>query len=136
MQTASAALQAGQSPIIYTARGETVSGPLNLERVGKTLGLLLATLKDRHHLERVAVASGDTSSHALATLGILALTLHHAIPTTPVSPVCTTHTCGGSEFEISLKGGQIGNDRYFVDLRHGAFKGWITKPCKQPKSGF
>ncbi|GAB2184895.1 four-carbon acid sugar kinase family protein [Roseibium sp. LAB1] len=126
LQMASAALEAGQSPILYTARGEaveTVSGPLNLDSVGKTLGHLLATLKDRHHLERVAVAGGDTSSHALAALDIFALTLRHAIPTTPGSPVCTAHTRGGSEFEIALKGGQIGNDRYFVDLRDGAFKG-------------
>ncbi|MCR9284758.1 MAG: four-carbon acid sugar kinase family protein [Rhodobacteraceae bacterium] len=125
LQIASGALETGQSPILYTAKGKTteeVTGSLNLDQVGKTLGRLLATLKDRHGLERVAVAGGDTSSHALAELDIFALTLRQAIPTTPGSPVCTAHTRGGSELEIALKGGQIGNDNYFADLRDGTFK--------------
>jgi len=125
LQMASTALEAGQSPILYTAKGEavdTVSGSKNLDCVGKSLGRLLAILKDRYNLQRVAVAGGDTSSHALAALDIFALTLRHAIPTTPGSPVCTAHTRGGSEFEIALKGGQIGNDTYFADLRDGTFK--------------
>ncbi|MEO9528566.1 four-carbon acid sugar kinase family protein [Roseibium sp.] len=124
LQIASTALEAGQSPVLYTAKGKAaapVSGPLNLDGVGKTLGRLLATLKDRHHLERVAVAGGDTSSHALAELDVFALTLRQAIPTTPGSPVCTAHTRDGPEFEIALKGGQIGTDTYFADLRDGTF---------------
>ncbi|MCX2721585.1 four-carbon acid sugar kinase family protein [Roseibium salinum] len=125
LERASAALKTGQSPILYTAKGAAdssqASGSLSTDRVGKTLGRLLARLTLEHDLERVAVAGGDTSSHALEELDIFALTLRHAIPETPGSPVCTAHRSGGHPLEIALKGGQIGNDSYLVSLRDGAF---------------
>jgi 3-oxoisoapionate kinase len=44
------------------------------------------------------------------------------LPTTPGSPLCVAHsdhrTFDG--LEIGLKGGQVGNDDYFVKIRDGA----------------
>ncbi len=122
---ASETLKAGRSPLLYTAKGAADpgvdSGGSDMDRVGKTLGRLLAGLRNSHALERVAVAGGDTSSHALEELDIFALTLRHPIPSTPGSPVCNAHVPSGVHFEIALKGGQVGNDNYFVDLRDGTF---------------
>ena len=88
--------------------------------MGEALGRLLAALLTRHRLARVAVAGGDTSSHALGALDIHALTLRHPISDSPGSPVCNAHGADGEPgVELILKGGQIGKDDYFVRLRDG-----------------
>lgn len=123
LREAGKALAEGRSPILYTALGAPVSTAIDPEAnstVGRTLGRLLDTLVKRHDLTRVAVAGGDTSSHALSELDTLALTLRKAIPASPGSPVCLGHFADGREpIELLLKGGQIGGERYFVDLRDG-----------------
>jgi uncharacterized protein YgbK (DUF1537 family) len=120
---ASAALQDGRSPILHTALGPdtalAVEGASN-EAVGRALGRLLRTITEQAGLSRVVVAGGDTSSHALRELGIFALTLRHPIPQSPGSPVCTAHReADAGRLEITLKGGQIGGDDFFVRLRDG-----------------
>lgn len=122
VERASAALREGRSPLVYTALGPgSVSGAsLGGDAAGRALGEALRRLLDAFPLERVAVAGGDTSSHALSALDIVALTLRRPIPATPGSPVCTAYSArGGETLEISLKGGQIGPDDYFVWLRDG-----------------
>lgn len=118
---ASAALRAGTSPLVYTARGHstaTLSDAAN-DRVGRALGKLLNDLMTTHPLRRVVVAGGDTSSHALSELDTYALTLRRPLPETPGSPVCRAHRDRTAPFEIALKGGQVGSDSYFVTLRDG-----------------
>ncbi|MBX2853933.1 MAG: four-carbon acid sugar kinase family protein [Rhodobacteraceae bacterium] len=118
---ASAAITAGRSPILYTALGpESVqsSGTAD-DSVGRWLGKALRRLLEEHSLHRVAVAGGDTSSHALSELGVYALTLRRSIPATPGSPACNAHRTDGGVFEIALKGGQVGGDDYFIWLRDG-----------------
>lgn len=122
---ASAALEAGMSPILYTALGppqETDACGGDNDAVGKALGQLLSRLIAAHGLDRVAVAGGDTSSHALTELDIAALTLRYPIMASPGSPVCTAHRSQGAPIDILLKGGQVGSDRYFVALRDGDFE--------------
>jgi uncharacterized protein YgbK (DUF1537 family) len=123
LREAGISLGEGRSPILYTALGapaSTSADPEANSTVGRTLGRLLDTLVKRHGLARVAVAGGDTSSHALSELDILALTLRKAIPASPGSPVCLGHFADRREpIELLLKGGQIGGDRYFVELRDG-----------------
>lgn len=116
---AQSALSNRQSPLIYTALGpaSTPSTQGN-DRVGRALGRLLRGLIDRFPLQRVVIAGGDTSSHALAELDCHALTLRRPLPDTPGSPVCTAHGSGRT-FEIALKGGQVGRDGYFLHLRDG-----------------
>jgi uncharacterized protein YgbK (DUF1537 family) len=66
------------------------------------------------------VAGGDTSSHALHELGVLALTLCLPLPRTPGSPLCRSHRADGGEGpELAFKGGQIGADDYFAGIRDG-----------------
>lgn len=115
------ALREGRSPLIYTALGpETIQGTGDGDAVGRALGRILRALMEQFSLQRVAVAGGDTSSHALSELEVLALTLRRPILGTPGSPVCTAHPVTDLRpFEIALKGGQVGRDDYFVWLREG-----------------
>ncbi|MCB1376747.1 MAG: four-carbon acid sugar kinase family protein [Alphaproteobacteria bacterium] len=123
-----ARLDAGRSVIVYSALGggtdrgpELDADPDARNRLGRALGRIMRALIERCRLRRVILAGGDTSSHALSELGILALTTRFPLRATPGSPLCTAH--GGPEamhgLEIAMKGGQVGNDDYFVALRDG-----------------
>src|SRR5262245_37066028 len=74
--------------------------------VGRTLGRLLDMLAREFSVQRLVVAGGDTSSHALSELDICALTLRHPIPQSPGSPVCLVHRSSArpAAVEIVLKG--------------------------------
>lgn len=122
LDVARGALREGQSPLIHTALGpdSMVAGAGGGDRVGRALGAALRRLKDEFALDRLVVAGGDTSSHALSALDVMALTLRRPLPESPGSPVCDAHPDGGGEtFEIALKGGQVGKDDYFIRLRDG-----------------
>jgi uncharacterized protein YgbK (DUF1537 family) len=122
------ALSEGGSPILYTALGAADASPEaesgeagDVGRVGRALGRLIALLASEFDVERLVVAGGDTSSHALRELDIDALTLRHPIPQSPGSPVCLGHRRSDRQaaVEIALKGGQIGKPDYFARLREG-----------------
>ncbi|MBB2971727.1 four-carbon acid sugar kinase family protein [Mesorhizobium sp. RMAD-H1] len=121
LQQALKVLQNGKSPLLHTALGPVgnagKSANLDNDRVGQRLGAMLNRLALEHDLPRLIVAGGDTSSHALASLGVAALTLRHPIPQSPGSPVCLAH--GERQFEIVLKGGQVGKNDFFVRVRDG-----------------
>ena len=122
------ALEAGQSPLFYTALGPSADrgGALSGEdgarhRLGQRLGIILRELVARAGLKRAVIAGGDTSSHALAKLGVEVLTLRLPLPQSPGSPLCRafgpeSETDG---LEIALKGGQVGLDDYFPMIRAG-----------------
>jgi uncharacterized protein YgbK (DUF1537 family) len=80
---------------------------------------LLRELVLRTGVKRVAIAGGDTSSHAVRRLGIDALTF--AALTTPGAPLCRCHsgTASLNGLEIVLKGGQVGPEDYFGKLKEG-----------------
>jgi uncharacterized protein YgbK (DUF1537 family) len=129
LAAAAAALEAGKSPLLHTARGpESLAAPAGRavdaiyseDAAGRALGRILNTLIERYALQRVIVAGGDTSSHALSEMNVFALTLRHPIPETPGSPVCNAYRHDGRVLELALKGGQIGGDDYFIRLRDGA----------------
>lgn len=121
LQQALKVLQDGKSPLLHTALGPVgnagKSANLDNDRVGQRLGAMLNRLALEQNLPRLIVAGGDTSSHALASLGVAALTLRHPIPQSPGSPVCLAH--GERQFEIVLKGGQVGKNDFFVRVRDG-----------------
>jgi 3-oxoisoapionate kinase len=121
---AAAVLTSGRSPLLFTSLGkpslQPTSGKRGNDRVGRRLGALLNRLAAANGLKRVVVAGGDTSSHALSELHIGALTLRHPIAQSPGSPVCLGHRFDGSApLELVLKGGQIGNEDFFVRIRDG-----------------
>ena len=121
-------LAAGHSVLVYTALGgsndksaELDADPGARHRIGQALGRIIRILIERAGLSRAILAGGDTSSHALGELGVLALTTRFPLKATPGSPLCTAHG-GGAPFdglEIAMKGGQVGLDDYFTSLRDG-----------------
>jgi uncharacterized protein YgbK (DUF1537 family) len=116
-------LEAGGSPLIYTAlgpatdAGERLKGGRNA--IGQALGRIARQAMERHSLPRIIVAGGDSSSHALSELDVLALTTRFPLAATPGSPLCTAKATSGRTFEMALKGGQVGHDDYFAALKNG-----------------
>ena len=119
-------LKRGRSPLVHTALGPeddrgAALGQRARHNVGRALGKILRTLVEEGGLNRVVIAGGDTSSHALNELGIDALTTLMPLPATPGSPLCLAH---GSDkatdrLQVALKGGQVGGDDYFSLIRAG-----------------
>ncbi|WP_184695634.1 four-carbon acid sugar kinase family protein [Rhizobium leguminosarum] len=121
-------LKEGKSVILYTALGPSADRGADIDRLpgarhrlGSSLGTILRRLIEAEGLSRAVVAGGDTSSHALRQLKIDALTTLLPLPQTPGSPLCLAHgdyppTNG---LQIALKGGQVGTDGYFAQIRDG-----------------
>ncbi|EQD61121.1 hypothetical protein B1A_09823, partial [mine drainage metagenome] len=69
---------------------------------------------------RVLLAGGDTSSHAVAQLGLSALTWAASLE--PGAPLCRAHAERHSRhdgLELVLKGGQVGSEGFFERVRLG-----------------
>jgi uncharacterized protein YgbK (DUF1537 family) len=127
-----APLRHGRSVILYTALGPAsdlgadVAGHDDARHaIGRGLGKILRALVQRAGLRRTVVAGGDTSSHALRELDIVALTTCLPLPQTPGSPLCTGYsaTPAFDGLQVALKGGQIGKDDYFGHIRDGVASG-------------
>ncbi|MER9352875.1 four-carbon acid sugar kinase family protein [Mesorhizobium sp. M0514] len=123
-----ASLEAGRSVVLYTALGPTADrgGEIDREegarhKLGRGLGELLRALTIEQKLQRVVIAGGDTSSHALGEMGVDALTVRMPLPASPGSPLCVAHSRVKAidGLEVALKGGQVGTDRYFSAIRDG-----------------
>ncbi len=126
--TALERLARGRSVVVHTALGPETDLGAEIDAndgarhaIGRGLGRLQAALVRRAGLSRAVIAGGDTSSHALRQLGVHALTPRMPLAETPGSPVCTAHSEDPvfDGLEIALKGGQVGNDDYFVRIRDG-----------------
>jgi uncharacterized protein YgbK (DUF1537 family) len=123
-----AALKAGRSVILHTALGPSADRGADIDqlpgarhRLGRALGTILRRLVQTEGLSRAVIAGGDTSSHALKELRVDALTTLLPLPQTPGSPLCTAHGGYASTdgLQIALKGGQVGADGYFAQIRDG-----------------
>ncbi|MQB41625.1 four-carbon acid sugar kinase family protein [Rhizobium sp. ICMP 5592] len=126
--TGIASLKAGRSVILHTALGPSADRGGDIDRVpgarhrlGQALGIILRRIVEEERLPRAVIAGGDTSSHALKELRVEALTTLLPLPQTPGSPLCLAH--GGypptNGLQIALKGGQVGTDDYFSQIRDG-----------------
>ncbi len=116
----------GRSIVIYTAKGATTDISVSLnpearEGVGAALGQILSRIVQRTGVRRAIIAGGDTSSHALGQLDVHALTMRFPLTATPGSPLTTCHSSIAmfDGLEVAMKGGQVGADNYFVQLRDG-----------------
>lgn len=119
-QLAEAVLAQGQSPVVYTAAGPEDVVISDGQRIGERLGSLAAELARRSGVDRILIAGGDTSGHAGRALGIQALTMVR--PFAPGSPLCRIWSDDPSVDgrEILLKGGQVGGESLFGQVRAGA----------------
>lgn len=122
------ALRQGNSVILNTALGPSADRGNEIDKIAgsrhklaRSLGFILRSLVEREQLTRAVIAGGDTSSHALRELHIDALTTLLPLPQTPGSPLCTAHGthAATSGLQIALKGGQVGSDGYFNQIRDG-----------------
>ncbi|WP_291820559.1 four-carbon acid sugar kinase family protein [Bosea sp. (in: a-proteobacteria)] len=129
-----AALDSGASPLVFTASGPDDPAVARLraavaasglsaetvnDRIGEGLGALLDGVLRSARLTRAVISGGDTSSHAAAKLGIDALTA--IAPMAPGSPLCRAHAEAPDRdgLELVLKGGQVGGDDFFSEVREG-----------------
>jgi uncharacterized protein YgbK (DUF1537 family) len=122
------ALQQGNSVILNTALGPSADRGTEIDKIAgsrhklaRSLGFILRSLVEREQLTRAVIAGGDTSSHALRELHVDALTTLLPLPQTPGSPLCTAHGAHAATngLQIALKGGQVGSDGYFSQIRDG-----------------
>ncbi len=128
IDTAVAATKQGQSVLIHTALGTATDKGSKLsaipdarQLIGEALGFILKQVLEQTGIKRAIIAGGDSSSHALGQLDVVALTTRFPMAATPGSPLCIAHSANPAitGLEIALKGGQVGGDDYFVSLRDG-----------------
>jgi 3-oxoisoapionate kinase len=115
-----AALGEGRNAVIYSATGPLDAGSeASGSGLGAALGRITRNIVARGGPRRILFAGGDTSSHAVAELGLFALTWAGA--TERGAPLCRTHAENApfDGLELVLKGGQIGSPDFFETVRHG-----------------
>lgn len=118
------ALAQGRSVVLYSALGHEglMATGDKVEfggRIGHQLGRILGELRARTGITRMMVAGGDTSGHAAKQLRIPAVTMVR--PIAPGVPLCRAHADDPEMdgVEIVFKGGQLGPEHYFGDVRDG-----------------
>jgi 3-oxoisoapionate kinase len=135
VKSALAALSSGRSPLVATARGPTdgsvakfreklsMSSVDSIEvngRVGFGLGEILQRVMRTAGIKRGAVSGGDTSGFAMRALGAYAL--EAVAPIAPGAPLCRVFSADPETdgFQITLKGGQMGDVDFFGSVRAGS----------------
>ncbi len=129
-----ASLNQGNDPIVYSSSGPDdpvtnefnaavrQSGRLGEEvnaEIGRGLGQVLGSVVREAGLTRGVIAGGDTSSYGASTLGVFALTA--LAPIAPGVALCQAHShdTNLAGFQIALKGGQMGNQNIFEQIKQG-----------------
>lgn len=134
-EAALAALQSGQDPLIFTARGpddpavarmratieqNNLSMDLANSRIGAALGRVLAELIHTTGIRRAVISGGDTSGYVSRELDLYAFTA--LAPTIPGASLLAAHSDNPDleGLELALKGGQMGSADYFGWIKRGA----------------
>mgnify|MGYP006148293381 CR=1 FL=1 len=134
LNVALAALQAGRSPLIYSAAGpddpavttfaaQAEAAGLSVTdasaRVGDALAETMRRLVAGASVRRLAIAGGDSSGAVASALDIAALTV--AAQLVPGAPLCRvwSDAPGMDGMEVVLKGGQMGQADFFGRVLHG-----------------
>ncbi|HVI98383.1 MAG TPA: four-carbon acid sugar kinase family protein [Sphingomonas sp.] len=112
------ALGQGRNTVLYTATGPLEPGrQASGAMLGAALGRIARAIVARTRVPRLLFAGGDTSSHAVAELGLDALTW--AAPIERGAPLCRGHGGDADGLELVLKGGQMGGPDFFEAVRRG-----------------
>lgn len=109
-----AMLRRSRKVVLYTALGPLAMDTPSLgDALGQKVGRLLRDVILHSGVRRVLLAGGDTSSHAVAQLGLHALTWAGDLQ--PGAPLCRGHSDDAAldGLELVLKGGQIGSEDFF-----------------------
>lgn len=135
-------IQSGKDVIVHTAKGKTdprfektrkillKSGlpSADIEGVtgecfGKALGAIAAACLKRFSIQRLVIAGGDSSSFAARVLGIEAVEM--ICPMVPGAPLCRVlaSSSGLNGMEVNFKGGQVGKESYFIEMKKGCVSG-------------
>ena len=113
------ALARRHNVVIYTAKGRASregEAAVGGDVLGRALGDVLRSVLRHSAVRRVLLCGGDTSSHAVARLGLTALTWRAAVERG--APLCVAHAEGPLDgLEVVLKGGQVGSDAFFDAVR-------------------
>lgn len=121
VERAIAALRDNGKVVVYTSLGPLPRGAAaGGDALGQQLGAMLREIIRASGVRRVVLAGGDTSSHAVAQLGLYALTWMAAIQ--PGAPLCRAHSDSPEldGLELVLKGGQVGTEDFFERVRTAA----------------
>ncbi len=112
-------LKAGQSVVLYTALGPQPKDEKHGEKFGAALGSMLRQLILVSGVRRILIAGGDTATHSVKQLALDALTF--AAPLLPGVPLCRARAAGSPlhGIELALKGGQMGAQDFFAQVRDG-----------------
>ena len=117
-EKARTALASGRSVVLYTALGPQVQVEKRGEKFGAALGVLLRDLVFASGVRRILIAGGDTATHSVKQLGLDALTF--AAPLVAGVPLCRGSAKSEIDgLELALKGGQMGPDEFFANVRDG-----------------
>lgn len=133
-------LSSGKSVIVHTCKGpsdprvalskkllegqgltQTAILEQTSRKYGSVLGQIAKDAIKRSGLKRLVIAGGDTSGLVARTIGIKAVEM--IAPLYTGAPLCLVK---GSEtwlngLEVNIKGGQVGDERYFEVVRNGEF---------------
>lgn len=132
------ALESAKSVVLYSARGpddpaieRTRDAAARAEhdedvgaRLGREQGAIFRRVLAEHDLSRACIAGGDTSGYVARALDIFALEFRS--PLAPGTPLCMVSSSDEmfDRLEIALKGGQIGRERFFENVRRGHTGYW------------
>ncbi|MEM9329232.1 MAG: nucleotide-binding domain containing protein, partial [Bacteroidota bacterium] len=125
------AIERGSTPVLYAALGpddpsigetEQAAARLNVragELIAERQGQMAFEIANKVPHLRVGIAGGDTSGYVSRALGIYAL--EAKCPIAPGAPLCVAHSRNPQfdGMEITLKGGQNGNEKFFEYVLRG-----------------
>jgi len=107
-------LQQQKNLIVHT--GQKKINNLSSEKLGTALGSIAKQAVEKNKLRRVVIAGGDTSSYAARAMEIDAVEM--TAPLVSGAPLCKVFSKneGINGLEVNFKGGQVGDEKYFVTL--------------------
>lgn len=117
---------AKRGAVLYSALGPqdvqtgfALDGLSPAQLLGEALGSIVRALVEAHGLRRAVIAGGDTSSYAARAMAARSLEIIKML--VPVGPLCLIHSADPKieGLELVLKGGQVGDERFFEMVRAG-----------------